>query len=131
MSSRFFSVSTVQIPQRRAAPQGERGREARGRAVRIALVQRPGRLGNQGLEALEIDVAARGPKPITVGLRLDSIGPDCPTQTGHMDAEGVVRAGRRIVAPDLLDEPVARDGLARVEDEHGQDRALARAADLD
>ena len=48
-----------------------------------------------------------------------------------MDPNRVMRTGRRIVAPDLIDEVVRRDGLADVQDKEREDRPLQTAADLD
>jgi hypothetical protein len=37
-------------------------------------------------------------------------------------------AGRRLVAPEVLEEPVVRDDLVRVEDEENEEPALAPSA---
>ena len=48
-----------------------------------------------------------------------------------MDPNRVLRTGGRIVAPDLIDEVVRRDGVADVQDEEREYRPLLTAADFD
>ena len=48
-----------------------------------------------------------------------------------MDPNRVLRTGGRILAPDLIDEVVRRDGLANVQDKERENRPLQTAADLD
>ena len=48
-----------------------------------------------------------------------------------MDPNRVLRTSGRIVAPDLIDEVVRRDGLADVQDKQREYRPLQTAADLD
>jgi hypothetical protein len=48
-----------------------------------------------------------------------------------VDPKCVLRTGGWIVAPNLVDEVVRRDGLANVQDEEREDRPLQTAANLD
>jgi hypothetical protein len=43
--------------------------------------------------------------------------------------QGSVRVGRRVLAPELVDEAVARDGLAAVQKEDREDASLSRPAE--
>ena len=124
-------VGSCEIRERGAAPQGERDRQGIGGGLRIANGECSGRLGKEGLEAPEIDVAFLGAQPVAVRLRLDAGDAECPTQARHVDPNRVPRTGGRIVAPDLIDEVVRRDGLADVQDKERENRPLQIAADLD
>ena len=45
-------------------------------------------------------------------------------QPRHVDLHRLGRPRRRLVTPQLVHQPVARDDLARVQDQHGEHRAL-------
>jgi hypothetical protein len=47
----------------------------------------------------------------------------------HVAVQDGVHRRRGVVAPELLDEPLARDDLVRVQDKKGEQRALLRAAE--
>jgi hypothetical protein len=64
-------------------------------------------------------------------LRLNAVDPKCLTQARHVDPDRVLRTGRRIVAPDLVNEVLGRDRLADVQNQESEDRPLETAADLD
>src|SRR5207248_8375613 len=52
-------------------------------------------------------------------------------QPRDVSVERLLDARRRPLAPERVDQPVARDDLVRVQHEHGEQRALLRAAERD
>ena len=100
-------VARGEIPERRASPQTEGGRQGRGRGLGLAVFEGARRVGHEGLEPLDVDLAAFGSKPIAVGLCLDPARAQGPPEGRHVHFERVLRTARRIVPPDLVDQPIA------------------------
>jgi hypothetical protein len=119
-----------EIRKRGAAPEGERDRQGIGGCLRIGGGRCVGRFGKESLEAPEVDDAALRTEPVAVRLRLDTVDAKCTTQARHVDPNRVLRTGGRIVAPNLVDEVVRRDGLADVQHEDRKYRSLHIAADV-
>lgn len=61
-------------------------------------------------------------------MPLDPVGPECLAETMHVDLQRAKCRLRRLVAPDCIDKPVARDGRACVQEQLSQERSLHRAA---
>ena len=123
--------SGVEIGEGRSPPEGERRFEPRRSISRVAFRKRRGRIGHERLEPTQVDAVAFGSQPIAARLRFDATGTDDASEPRHMHLERVMCAGWRIVSPDLVDQPVGRDGLADVQHEEGEDRPLAATTDRD
>ena len=115
-----------ELGQGRAAPEAER------------LLQQPGRprplggrggqgLGGQPLEPGRVDLPGAGLQEIARrpgGHHPRPGRPKGPAQGRHPALEGVGRVPRRVVAPEVLDQPVGRHHPAGVDDQVGQQGPL-------
>jgi hypothetical protein len=115
--------------ERRSSPQRERLSQLR----RGDGGLRPLRLGDEILEPVEIELARPEPERVAGGSR-----EDLPTacserlpELRHADPQGRSPRFRRVFAPELVDETVARDDLVRTEKKDGEERALLGAAERD
>src|SRR5262249_8948555 len=79
------------------------------------------RLLDQLPEAVEIEGAALDARHVA-GCAGDErvAATECLTKLRHADAERGRACSRRLVAPELVDEPVARDDLVGAEKQHGE-----------
>lgn len=98
-------VELEQIGERPSAPERERLAELQRRVVRGERASEPHRAG----EALEIELLRRDAGPVAGARTLDPIGAHHLADSVHGDLERVRDRRRRIVAPDDIHEPVARD----------------------
>ena len=115
-----------QIGERRATPQ----RESRAKA--LCVLGRP--LGgaaprDQAPEALEVELAGLDPEGVAAATRLQPLAPEEPAQPVDVHLQRVRRSLGRLVAPQRLDEALARDDLVRVEEQVGEQRALLRPSE--
>ena len=113
----------VEIGERRAAPEGERLAQE-GRPRRLVGAARG---GEQPFEAVRVDVVGLEREPVTRSLgQHDVAAEQLPERR-----DGVLeRAGRRRgrpLTPQVGDEPVGRDDLARPQGECGEQRPLLAA----
>jgi hypothetical protein len=53
---------------------------------------------------------------------------ECLPELGDTNPERGAAAGRRLVAPEVLEKSVVRDDLVRIEDEENEEPALAPSA---
>ena len=104
----------VDSHERRPAPELERAR-------RILLLVLE--------EAGEVELAGLDPQPVTVADRLDAVRAEQLPQAMDRDLERVLHARGRILAPERIDQRVAPDDLVCVQEQKGQERALAGTAD--
>ena len=122
-----------EIFERIAAPQRERGTQElcallRGRA--LGLVDEP-------VEAREVELLRVGAQHVAGRLELDRARSERLAQSGNVVLQRGGRGLRSLPGPELLDEPVARHGLVRVEQQVGEEssgqppRQLDRPAVLD
>jgi hypothetical protein len=113
------------VDQRLAAEQRER-------LARRAVGSR--RLRDQALEPAGVDGLAIDPQLVRAAVRDDlraAVGGQRLAQPQHVVLDHLGRAGRRLLAPQTLDQPLSRDRPVRLEPEHRQHRALLRAAEGD
>ena len=101
--------------QRLAAPQRQR--------VAVAL------LGGQALEQRGVEVLGR--QHVPVRPRGDRVGAEDPPQAGDVALDPLGRGRRRVLAPQLGHQPRRRHDLARVQEQHGQQRLLLGGAQLE
>ena len=113
-----------EISQRRAPPQGQRFAETLRRAVGGAGGEQAPRVFGQALEPRYVNLllghlqqiaAGLGQHARAVGHRIQPLA-----QPPDVDIDRVVGTGRRMLAPDVLDEHVATDRLVRVQQQARQ-----------
>ncbi len=126
-----------QVRQRRPAPVRERLAEQLASLARRAAGQRPSAAFSERLEALGVDPLGVGEEPVAGRARdqqpAGRAGLTCGLEGPPQARNRHLQRPRRIVAPlagpQLLDQPVARDNLAGVEQEHPEQSALSCAAE--
>jgi hypothetical protein len=89
------------------------------------------RLGDEALEAVEIDLLGVEDEPIPRCVRLDGLGSQLLAEARDEVLERADRGLRRFSGPQLLDEPVGRDDLADAKQEQSQQGPLLRTAELE
>src|SRR5581483_10372271 len=120
-----------EVRERRAAPERERLADEAGGSLGAAGVELPLGSPDELLEALEVELAGLEAQAVGLPARLDPLGAERLPEAVHVDLErGDGRAGR-IVAPDQVDEPVARNRLAGAEQERGEHGPLLRPPERD
>ncbi len=121
-----------EVAERRASPQPERLAQPRRPGFRVARGHGVATLGDERLEAVEVDVLRLDLEPIAGALRHDHPGVAerlAELRDVHLDA--VRGAPGRRPAPELLDQPIDRHGLVGAQHEDREQRALLRAPDPD
>jgi hypothetical protein len=101
---------------RRPAPQSQR------------LVPLPA--GGERLEALEVQLTGLEPQPVPGRLAHDPLRPEPPPQRVHLDLERVRRRRRRLLAPQRVDQAVARRHLPAGHQQARQQRDLPARCEL-
>ena len=117
----------AELRQRLASPEGERVVE-QGRA--------PHRLARAGgvdeaPHAGQVELLGLEPHEVARRARLDHVRAERLPQLGDEVLERRRRGRGRIVLPQRLEETVGRDDPSRLEQQHREQRALLRAAELD
>ena len=118
-----------EIGERRSAPERERApkglRRRLGRAVELATAAL-----DERAEALEVELLGRDLEGVAGrsrdehGVRLESLA-----KSRNVLLKRGLRVRGRALAPELVDEAIARDGLAAVEKEDREDASLSRPAE--
>jgi hypothetical protein len=119
----------LEIRQRSAAPERERGIEVVGRGRRAVLVERRAGPGDELLEAVEVELPGLDMQPVRAAGGLDSLLAECAPQPVDVNLERPRGLCGRLGAPDGVDQLLARDGAVGVEEQLGQDRALLGPAE--
>ena len=121
-----------EVGERLATPQAERVAQPRRRLCRVAAAERRRSVGRQPLEALEVDVVGPDAQPVAGRQRLHGRGgAEGLAQLGDLAVDLRDRGDRRRVAVEVAGEPVDRHDAVGVEQQHGQQRPLPRAAEAD
>ena len=116
----------AQVGQGAAAPQREGRSDAVGRHGRIFGEPRP-RLGDQPPEALEVELAGCEAQLVAAGASAHTGRvAEHLAEPGDVHRNRVLRGPRRILGPQLVDQPRDRNGLVRADHEVGEERALLR-----
>ena len=113
------------------APQPERLAEARRRRGGFAARQLGRPRATSVLEALEVELAGRQAQPVPGPVQLDPIGAEPVAQAGHVDLQRVDGCRGRLLAPQRVDQPVARDDLAARDQQAREQRDLLARRQLD
>src|SRR5262249_51322516 len=106
-----------EIAERRAAP--DRKRFSEPTCIR------------QCLEALEVELAGLDPRGVARASAFDAVRAECLAHPRDIGVERLAGIVGRLLAPDPVDQPVARDALVRVEEEDREQGALLRATEGD
>ena len=121
-----------EVGERRSTPELERGAQCpRGRIGRRGLELALALL-RQALEALEIDLLGLDVERVPgrardeQGVRLERL-----PEARHVLLQRRLGVGGRSVAPELVDEPIARERLSAVQDEQREDALLPRSAECE
>ncbi len=72
-------------------------------------------------EAGEVELSGLDSQPVPASDGLDAVRPEQLPQGMDRDLEGVLNAGRRVLAPERVDQRVAPDDRVRVQEQKGQE----------
>jgi hypothetical protein len=86
--------------------------------------------GDEFAEPVEVDALGGYVGEVAPGRGLDDVGERAP-QVGDLHLDDRPRRARRIVVPEVVDQPIDRDLLAQVHEERAEDTPLPRTADGD
>ena len=125
--------------ERDALPQPQRRLQRRRRRGQVARPAGLARGGQPSGEQLRVELARRQPQqvPAAAGLQHLPRRPVRPSrlerrpQPGDMDVQRVHRSGGQLVAPDPVDQLIARDRLVRPRRQQSEDRPPLRRAELE
>ena len=115
----------AEIRERRPAPERERLAQRLGRGGGC-LASRP---FDELREALEVELAGLDAEEVARPAGDDSVGAEQLAERVHRHLEGVCGRLRRILAPEGVDQALARNDRVGVEEQKREQRPLAPAAD--
>ena len=121
---RLRELLVRQVRQRCPAPERKRIAQLRGRALGGGTA----RLGHELLEAGEVQLGRIDVQNVARRASHEPVVPDRLSQPGDVDLNGLGGRERRRGAPQRIDQTIGRHHLVRVQQQHGQDRTLLRAA---
>jgi hypothetical protein len=118
-----------ELRQRRASPEGERVTQPHGRALRIVLLERSATVGDCALEPGEVELVLVHLDRVTrlpcvhsrLGQRL--------AQLRDLDLHHLVGGLGHVLAPERVDELVARDRAVRAQEQDRQESPLLPGRD--
>ena len=110
-------------PQRKPFPQKGGG------ALRVAAGKSAAALLHERLEPVQVEVAVLQLDDVAWIARRDRSAAERLAKVGDVALQDVRRCLGRVVAPELVDQPVAGDNLAGMREQNGEHGALARAAE--
>lgn len=88
-------------------------------------------LGREALETVEVELAHVDSQRVPGRPALDALLPERLPQLRDENLEALVCSRRRLLLPDRLDQPVARDDSVRLQQEHRQEDALLLSAQIE
>jgi hypothetical protein len=97
---------------------------------RVTPLERAAALGDPLLKALNIEPLALNGEPVTAAARHQQPVTQRLTQMRNVAVNDLDRAPRRLLAPQLADQAIGRHHLTAMQQQHGQQSALHRAAQL-
>src|SRR5437773_10009197 len=112
------------VAERRAAPQRERLAQRLRTLLRVLLP----RLGGELLEAPQIELVGLDPEQVARRLRHEDVGRNELAKLHDEVLERRRRRLRTLLPPELLDDAIAREQLAGVDQQEAQEGALLLAA---
>ena len=116
-----------ELDEWRAAPEPECLAQPLGRGRRVC----PPRLGHQALEPVQIDAIRLDAELVSAGAGDDHVTAERLAELGDVRLQDLRRGGRRTARPEILDQPVARHGLVRVQQQDCQESAWLRCVERD
>jgi len=120
----------LDVRERAAAPEGECGLQRLRRLLRPAVLDQPPAVVSQALEAAQVELVVRHLDRVAGCPRHDHVVRlEQLPQPGDVLLERRRRVLRRRIPPELVREPVARDRLARVQQQDREEAALLRSAE--
>ena len=117
-----------ELTERGPAPERARGREALGRRGGVAVGQRLAALLAQPLEPQQVDGLRRDLEPVARRARLQRPARQDLAELRDVDVHHLHRRGGHALAPQRVDERIDRHGPVRLEQQAGEQRALALPA---
>ena len=117
-----------ELTERRPAPERARRREALGRRGGVAVGQRLAALLAQPLEPQQVDGLRRDLEPVARRARLQRPARQDLAELRDVDVHHLHRRGGHALAPQRVDERIDRHGPVRLEQQAGEQRALALPA---
>jgi hypothetical protein len=125
-----------EIGERGTTPEREGVSQQLGGALRATAGKGLRALVQQPLEACPVELVGPEPDQVPAPAREDHAVRARPTsalerlaQARDVHLEALGGAGRRVLTPELVDQPVARDDLVRVQQQDRQHRALLAAGE--
>ena len=109
-----------EVGERRPAPQPERLAQLRRASVRVLSPP----LGDEPLEAAEVRLLGRCLEHVAGIARDDHVRAERLAELRDVVLEGVLGRRRRLSGPELLDQLIGGDGLARPQQQQREQRAL-------
>ena len=119
--------AVAEVRERVAAPQRERAREQLVRVSQERAVARASASSRSNRATSSSSGSTQ--HAVRVAPRLEPVGADRTAQPVDVDLQRADRARRRLVAPERVDEPLARHGRAAPQQQLREQRALLRAAE--
>jgi hypothetical protein len=113
-----------ELRQRGTAPQFE----CLAQQPRRSLGVRPPRVADQPLEAEQVDRLGIRAEQIAGRPRHERLGREQLAQPRHVDLDDRDRRLRRLIPPQLVDQPLTRDNPVRVQEQQREQRALLRTS---
>ena len=120
-----------EVGQRRAAPQSERVAQQRRGPRRVACRLSPLPLVETLLEAVNVQLASLNVECVTSRLGPQTVVAQCATQLRDVVLEDLRRRRGRPLTPKLVDQPVRRERLVRMDQQERQQRTLLATPERD
>ena len=121
----------AELRERRAAPQCQRPPERLGGRLRIAARERPAPLARQPLEALGVDRLRSRVQDVPRRAGLERPLREHLAQPGDVDLHHLGRAVGQLLAPQVVQQPLDRDGAPGVEQQAGEQRPLLARPEIE
>ena len=102
-----------------------------GGARRIVVGERGATLVDEPLEAQRVDALGVDHERVSAARAHEDVLDERPAQVRHVDLHGLDRGGGRPLAPHEVDDAIDGHGLAAVQQEDREHRALTRAPEFD
>ena len=110
-----------EVGQGGAAPERERFPERTGSRLGIAACERIAALLDQALEQAHVDLVGLCAEEVTGAAGEQHTGPKQLAQLGDVVLHDLRSGVGRLVAPELVDQLLARDDLVRVQEQNGKE----------
>ncbi len=120
-----------QVRERWPAPERQRRAQHFRRLLRIPARPKLSPLGEKALEALDVELLGLERQHVPASMRHEVAVAEELAQLRDVDADAVERAGRHILAPEGVDQAIRRHRLAGIQEQHGEQRALLSATQLE